>query len=75
MYNNMTNDLSLILQALNLELLFKDYNNTDLMRELQRQDSEYLEKIIKQNERIIELLERREENGEDDTTKREESKS
>ena len=71
----MTNDLSLILQALNLELLFKDYNNTDLMRELQRQDSEYLEKIIKQNERIIELLERREENGEDDTTKREESKS
>ena len=71
----MTNDLSLILQALNLELLFKDYNNTDLMRELQRQDSEYLEKIIKQNERIIELFERREENGEDDTTKREESKS
>lgn len=60
MYNNMTNDLSLILQALNLELLFKDYNNTDLMQELQRQDSEYLEKIIKQNEKIIELLERRE---------------
>lgn len=75
MYNNMTNDLSLILQALNLELLFKDYNNTDLMQELQRQDSEYLEKIIKQNERIIELLERREDNGEDDTTRREESKS
>lgn len=75
MYNNMTNDLSLVLQALNLELLFKDYNNTDLMRELQRQDSEYLEKIIKQNEKIIELLERREENGKDDTTRREESKS
>lgn len=75
MYNNMTNDLSLILQALNLELLFKDYNNTDLMQELQRQDSEYLEKIIKQNDRIIELLERREDNGEDDTTRREESKS
>lgn len=73
MYNNMTNDLSLILQALNLELLFKDYNNTDLMQELQRQDSEYLEKIIKQNERIIELLERREENGKDDTTRCEES--
>ncbi len=75
MYNNMTNDLSLVLQALNLELLFKDYNNKDLMQELQRQDSEYLEKIIKQNERIIELLERREENGKDDTTRREESKS
>ena len=75
MNNNMTNNLSLVLQALNLELLFKDYNNTDLMQELQRQDSEYLEKIIKQNERIIELLERREDNGENGTTRFEESKS
>jgi hypothetical protein len=38
----------------------RDFNNGDLMRELQRQDSEYLEKIVKQNDRIIELLERRE---------------
>ena len=43
--------------------LVVDYNNTDLMNELQKQDSEYLEKIIKQNEKIIELLERRENNG------------
>ena len=35
-------------------------NNGDIMQELQKQDSEYLEKIIKQNEQIIEfLIERR----------------
>lgn len=51
---------SLILQVYSLVLLMQDYNNSDLMRELQRQDSEYLEKIIQQNEKIIELLERRE---------------
>lgn len=41
---NRVDNLSLILQALSLEILFKDYNNSDLMQELQRQDSEYLEK-------------------------------
>ena len=51
---------SLILQVYSLILLMKDYKNGDLMQELQRQDSEYLEKIIQQNEKIIELLERRE---------------
>lgn len=53
---NRIDNLSLILQALNLELLFKDYNNTDLMQELQKQDKEYLEKIIEQNKEIISLL-------------------
>lgn len=59
MNNNITNDLSLLLQAISLEILFKDYNNSDLMNELQRQDKEYLERIIKQNEHIIKLLEER----------------
>ena len=54
--NNTTNNLSLILQALSLEILFKDYNNTDLMQELQRQDTEYFEKIIKNQEEILSLL-------------------
>ena len=54
--NNTTNNISLLLQALSLEILFKDYNNTDLMQELQKQDKEYLEKIIEQNDIIIELL-------------------
>jgi len=57
---NTTNNLSLILQALSLEILFKDFNNTDLMQELQRQDKEYLEKIIEQNNEILTLLRKEE---------------
>lgn len=53
---------SLILQLYSLILLIQDYNNSDLMQELQRQDSEYLEKIIKQNEEILNLL-RKEDNN------------
>ena len=56
MNNNLTNNMSLLLQVYSLILLMQDFNNGDLMRELQRQDSEYLEKIIKQNEEILELL-------------------
>ena len=61
---NSTDSVSLILQALSLEILFKDYNNRDLMQELQRQDKEYLEKIIGQNDEILRLLkERRKSDG------------
>lgn len=60
---NKVDNLSLVLQALSLELLFKDYNNSDLMQELQKQDSEYLEKIIKQNEEILNLLRKENING------------
>lgn len=56
MKSNSIDNLSLVLQALSLQILFRDFNNSDLMQELQRQDSEYLEKIIKQNEEIIKLL-------------------
>ena len=57
--NNSTNNLSLVLQALNLELLFRDYNNSDLMNELQKQDEQYLKTIIKQNNEILEVLKER----------------
>jgi hypothetical protein len=50
---------SFILQLLSLEILFKDFNNGDLMNELQRQDSNYLEKIVKQNEEILKILKER----------------
>lgn len=64
MNNDFVNKLSLILQAISLELLFQDYNNGDLMQELQNQDTNYLQKIIEQNELIIKLLnERRTING------------
>ena len=56
---NKVDNLSLILQALSLEILFRDYNNSDLMQELQKQDKEYLEKIIKQNEEILNILKER----------------
>lgn len=62
MKNNVVDNLSLILQALSLQILFQDYNNRDLMQELQKQDSEYLEKIIKQNEEIINILNERRDN-------------
>lgn len=52
-------NLSLILQALSLEILFRDYNNYDLMQELQNQDTNYLQKIISQNEEILNLLKER----------------
>lgn len=55
--NSFVENFSLILQALSLEILFKDYNNSDLMNELQHQNRDYLEKIIEQNEKIIKLLE------------------
>lgn len=48
---NPVDTASLLLQIINLELLFRDFNNTDLM--------EKLNIIIEQNKNIIELLERR----------------
>lgn len=52
----MKDSLGLILQALSLGILFKDYNNTDLMQELKIQDEIYFKKVIKQNDEIINLL-------------------
>ena len=53
---------SLILQIYSVILLLQDYNNTDLMQELQKQDSEYLEKIIKNQEEILKILKERSDN-------------
>ena len=49
-------NISLLLQALSLEILFKDFNNSDLMQELQNQDSNYLQRIIEQNKEILSIL-------------------
>lgn len=54
---------SLILQLYSVILLLQDYNNRDLMQELQTQDEKYLKTIIKQNEQIIELLKKGGQNG------------
>ena len=52
----MVDSLSLLLQALSLQILFQDFNNTDLMQELQKQDTQYFERIIKNQEEILNLL-------------------
>ena len=62
MHSNSIDITSLFLQALSLEILFKDFNNSDLMKELQNQDTNYLEKIIKQNDEILKLLKERRNN-------------
>ena len=59
MRNNPIDVSSLILQIYNLILLLQDFKNTDLMQELQKQDSQYLEKIIEQNKEILKLLKER----------------
>jgi hypothetical protein len=58
----MVDNLSLVLQMLSLQILFRDFNNTDLMQELQKQDTEYFEKIIKNQEKILQILNERENN-------------
>ena len=63
MKNNAIDNLSLVLQAISLEILFKDYNNSDLMNELQTQDEKYLKKIIAQNDEIISLLRKEDKDG------------
>ncbi len=63
MKNNSIDIASLILQLVNLDILFKDFNNTDLIKEFQNQDEVYFKTIIKQNEKIIKLLEGRESDG------------
>ena len=51
---------SLILQLYSLILLIQDYNNSDLMQELQKQDNEYFEKIIENQNEILTLLRKEE---------------
>lgn len=59
--NNYVNNLSLFLQMISLDILFRDFNNSDLMQELQNQDSNYLQKIIEQNNEILQILKERSE--------------
>ena len=49
------NILSNLLQIKSYEILVNDFNNNDLMKYLQHQD-ELLDKIIKQNEELLQLL-------------------
>lgn len=53
---NKADIISLFLQALSLQILFQDYNNKDLMQELQMQDEKYFKTLIKQNDEILTIL-------------------
>lgn len=56
--NNFDNTLELlsnILQIKSYEILVTDFNNNDLMNYLKHQD-ELLDRIIQQNQQIIDLL-------------------
>lgn len=44
-------------QFLDLFLLLKDASNNEILDNLNKQNSEYLSKIMEQNEKIIKLLE------------------
>ncbi len=61
--SNVVDITSLLLQALSLQILFKDFNNSDLMQELQRQDKDYFETLLIQNEEILNLLRKEANNG------------
>ena len=54
---------SLILQLYSLILLMQDYNNGDIMSELQKQDIQYFKKIIENQEEILTLLRKEKTNG------------
>ena len=54
--NNRLDLSSFFLQLYSVILLLQDFNNSDLMQELQKQDNEYFRKIIKNQEEILTLL-------------------
>ena len=63
MRNNSLDMASLVLQVYNLILLMQDYNNSDLMQELQLQDEKYFKTIIKNQEQILTLLRKEDTDG------------
>ena len=58
---DMLNVFSVILQMIGYDQDQKQTSNDDLLRALQRQDREYLEKIISNQNQILEVLSKTEE--------------
>lgn len=63
-YPKFNDNLSLILQILSFELLLKDCTNSSIMEELQKQDTQYFERIIKNQEEILNILKERSDTNE-----------
>ena len=53
---DMLSVFSVMLQMQNYRSELRSASNDDLMTELQRQDKMYLEKIVEQNNRILDIL-------------------
>jgi len=60
--NNNLDKGSFLLQLYSLLIIMRDFNNNDLMNELQHQNQDYLQKILKNQEEILTLL-RKEDNN------------
>ena len=60
--NNNLDKGSFLLQLYSLLIIMKDFNNSDLMNELQHQNQDYLQKILKNQNEILTLL-RKEDNN------------
>ena len=58
--NNNLDKSSFLLQLYSLLIIMKDFNNSDLMNELQHQNQDYLQKILKNQEEILTLLRKEE---------------
>lgn len=56
MNNELLEQLANILQIYNTMLLTQDASNNDLMKELQKQNTEYFETIIKNQQEILRIL-------------------
>ena len=54
--NNNLDKSSFILQLYSLLIIMQDFNNSDLMGELQAQNEKYLKQILKNQEEILILL-------------------
>lgn len=54
--NNYLNNLGNLLQIWSFMILQQDFYNVDIMQELQKQDKEYFEKILKNQKEIINIL-------------------
>lgn len=55
--NDELNNMANIAQFISLWLLLQDASNNDLMKELQNQNTNYFERIIENQEKILKLLE------------------
>lgn len=58
--NNFINNASFLLQLYSVILLIQDFNNTDIMQELQTQDAKYFKAILQNQKEMLSILKKEE---------------